>query len=393
VPAFVSKAYLLNPVAFLALSYVLLWATSSGERTSRKRVLDAGAIVGLGLVSLAIVYAVWLAHIIFGELPELVGMSMPWRFSNVTATLLIPVSVSATAAIVTRLDERDALFARTVVVPLLLIAAFGVPIGLMLVLLWGLPLGLGLWLIRSTPGQLLHLLLPLIGMILAAATLWPGSKTALYLAPATGACLTGAWLSRRLASRSDLRVLRKVSSPAMSLAIVVCALGVLTSRGVDAARSNQVHWNQISEDDLTIGRWLTENAAADEPVLAAVFVRSELQAKTRQPVLLELETVYIMTYMPSLAPAIGTMVRDLYGVDYERADDVARQCPGRVLGLGCDVWSDAWRTRTREQWIELARKYRFRLVMTHIDIDLPMVLQTKRANLYEIPRGVVYNQD
>src|SRR5262249_61733245 len=123
---FVSRASLLNPVAFLALSYVLLWATSSGERTSRERAVDAGAIVGLGLVSLAIVYAVWLVHIVFGELPELVRIAMPWRFSNVTATLLIPVSISATAAIVTRMDERDALFARTVVV--LLVAAFGVAI-------------------------------------------------------------------------------------------------------------------------------------------------------------------------------------------------------------------------------------------------------------------------
>src|SRR5262249_23653153 len=175
-----------------------------------------------------------------------------WRFSNVTATLLIPVSISATAAIVTRMDERDALFARTVVV--LLVAAFGVAIsgflGLpgrvavvrsMPFLLWGLPLGLGLWLIRSTPGQLWHLLLPLIGMILAAATLWSLhlDRAALYLAAVTAACLIGAWLARRLAPRTDLRVLRKMSSPALGIAIVVCALGVLTARGVDAARSGQ----------------------------------------------------------------------------------------------------------------------------------------------------------
>jgi len=151
-----------------------------------------------------------------------------------------------------------------------------------------------------------------------------------------------------------------------------------------------VRWDQISEDDLTIGRWLKENAAADEPVLAAIVPRNELQAKARQPVLLELETLWLMTYMPSLGPEIGTMVRDLYGVDYERAEDFARQCPGGIVNVMCHVWSDAWRTRTREQWIEVARKYRFRLVMAppEIDIGLPMVLQTKRANLYEIPRGV-----
>jgi hypothetical protein len=170
---------------------------------------------------------------------------------------------------------------------------------------------------------------------------------------------------------------------------------VLTSRVVDAARIDQVDWDQISEDDLTFRTWLSENAAADEPVLAAIFPRVELQAKTRQPVLLELETLFLMTYIPTLAPRIGTMVHDLYGVDYEDAAAVARMCPGGLVRPWCDVWKDAWKTRTPEQWGELARKYRFRLVIApaEFEVDLPMLLQTSQANLYEIPRGVDPDRD
>lgn len=406
-PAFVNRPYLLNPIAFLALSYLLLWATSSGERPSTERVVDAGAIVGLGLIALAIVYGVWLVQVVFGKVPEMVSMAMPWRFSNVTATLLIPVTISAIAAIVTRMDERDALFARTVVV--LLLAASGLAmvgiLGLpgriaverqMMALLWGLGLGLGLWSIRVTPGQLWHPLLPLIAMVMAAATLWSDSRAALYLVAATAASITGAWLARRLTPRTtDLRVLRTMVSPAIGLVVVVCAVGVLTARAVDPSRSDQVDWDRISEDDQTIHRWLTENAAADEPVLAAIYPRVELQAKTRQPVLLELETLFLMTYIPALAPRIGTMVHDLYGVDYEHADRVASLCPGGLVRPWCHVWSDAWRTRTREQWIELARKYDFRLVVAPAEfgVDLPMRLKTARGNLYEIPRVLEIRQD
>jgi hypothetical protein len=59
------------------------------------------------------------------------------------------------------------------------------------------------------------------------------------------------------------------------------------------------------------------------------------------------------------------------------------------------VWKDAWKTRTPEQWGELARKYRFRLVIApaEFEVDLPMLLQTSQANLYEIPRGVDPDRD
>jgi hypothetical protein len=404
IPTFVSLAYLLNPVAFLALSYVLLWSTYSCERSWKGRSLDAAAIVGLGLFSLAIVYGVWLMQIVFGELPELVSMAMPYRLSNVTATLLIPVSIAATAAIVRRMDEQHEWLARTVAA--LVVAALGVAmcgfvrldfreavLRQMLIVLWALPFGLGLWAFGSARGQRWHLLLPAGGTVLAAVALWSVTKSAVYLAAATLCCLAGAWLARRLVPRIALRVLRRMSSALMALAVLVCVFGVLTARGIDAARSERL--GMISNDDLTIRRWLTENATPDELVLTPIWPRVDLQARARQPVLFETETLWLMTYMPSLAPRIGTMARDLYGVDYEGAGDYVQRCPNGLVTFWCDVWNDAWRTRTREQWIDLARKYRFRLVMAspEINIDLPVVLQTNRANMYEIPHGTEHPRD
>jgi hypothetical protein len=349
------------------------------------------------VLSLAIVYGAWLMQIVFGELPYLVSMPMPYRFSNVTATLLIPVSIAATVAIVRRMDERDQWLNGTVAA--LVIAALGVAMSgfvrldlreavlrQMLPVLWGLPFGLGLWAFGAARGQRWHVLLPVGGTVLAAAALWSTTKSALFLAAATVCCSTGAWLARRLVPRVDLRVLRRMSSVGMGVAVLVCVFCALTASVVDTARSGGDS-AMISDDDLAIRRWLSENATADEPVLTSIMPRFELQAKTRQPVLFEAVTLWLMTYMPSLAPRIGTMAHDLYGIDYERADSLVRRCPDGHVTYWCDVWNDAWRTRTREQWIDLARKYRFRLVMAspEIDIDLPVVLQTSRANLYEIP--------
>jgi hypothetical protein len=325
-------------------------------------------------------------------------MAMPWRFSNVTATLLVPVSVAAIAAIIDRMDERDALVARTIVA--LLVAAFGVAMaGLlgfagrlaverqMLAVLWGLPFGFGLWLIRSAPRQMGHLLLPMIAIATAAAPFWSDSKAALYLAGATTACIIAVGAGRLLVGGFVARFLTRASAPVMAAAIVVCAVGMLTARAVDARQPSEEDWDRISADDVTIDKWLSQNAGADEPVLAAIYPRVELQAKTRQPVLLEFETLFLMTYLPDLAPQIGTMVRDLYGIDYEHADAVARQCRSGLVRPWCDVWTEAWKSRTPGRWSELAGKYHFRFVVAPaaFGVNLPVRLQTARANVYEIP--------
>jgi hypothetical protein len=410
--SFLSRAYLLSPAALLALGYLLAWSKSSLERRWTEEAVDAIALVGLGLFSIAIVYGVGLMHVVLGTLPDAVSMPMPYRFSNVTATLLVPVTVAAIAGVVGRMDDRDEWLGRVVVaiaVALLGVAMSGfVPLSVreavtrqMLFLLWGLPFGLALWAFGSIRSQRWHLLMPAGGFLLAALPLWASSKGALYFVVAAVSVLAGIWIVRRLVPKVELSSLRRLSAGAVGFAVVVCVVGVLTARNVDAhssrvpaARADQLIW-KISDDDLAIRKWLAENASPTELVLTPIYPQFELQAKARQPVLFEPETLWLMTYKPSLAPLIGTMTRDLYGIDYERASDYVEKCPNGRVAYWCDVFADAWKTRTRSRWIELGRKYRFRLVVAPptIPLDLPVTLHTSKANVYEIPQAVEPDRD
>lgn len=397
-PAFSSRAYLLNPAAFLALSYVLIWWSSNRPGTWTDRSVEATAIAGMGLFALGIVYGAWLLEIVLGKLPGPVWAAMPYRFSNVTATLLIPMSIAATAALVNRMDERDGRLAQTVaavaVVALgLAMSGFVKPdikeavVRQMVALLWGLPFGLGLWAFAVAREHRWHLILPTGMTILAAVALWHDNKGALVLAAASVCCMVGAWLAQRLLRSLTVPALRFIRSTAMAGAVIVCVVSVVTARGAEEPHGDSI----FSDDDIVaIQTWLSANATPDEHVLQPLRPRMPLQTKARHPVLFEAETLWLMTYMPSLAPRIGTMARDLYGIDYGRIEDFVERCPGGRVFFWCDVWNDAWRARTRDEWVDLARKYRFRLVLAPagIDIDLPVVLKTGNANLYEIPSDI-----
>jgi hypothetical protein len=95
-----------------------------------------------------------------------------------------------------------------------------------------------------------------------------------------------------------------------------------------------------------------------------------------------------MTYMPNLAPVIGALARDLYGVDYADHARLAEMCSGRLLTEWCPEWLDGWKRRTRAEWQAIGRKYDFDLVIApaNLKLDLPSALEGERWTLYEIPR-------
>jgi hypothetical protein len=117
-----------------------------------------------------------------------------------------------------------------------------------------------------------------------------------------------------------------------------------------------------------------------------MFPPSELQAKTAHPVLMEIETLYLMTYMPSLAPVLGSMSRDLYGIDYTSPALLGQAAPDGRLQVDSPAWLAAWRVRSREDWRSLGRKYSFRLVLspTKTPLALTAVLPGPLWTLYRI---------
>ena len=105
------------------------------------------------------------------------------------------------------------------------------------------------------------------------------------------------------------------------------------------------------------------------------------------PVLMELETLYLMTYLPALAPVIGEMARDFYGIDYADPAHLARFLTRGRVEIIKDPLRRAWQSRTSNEWLGLSKKYHFRLVLspTRVPLDLTPALRGPVWTLYTIP--------
>lgn len=95
----------------------------------------------------------------------------------------------------------------------------------------------------------------------------------------------------------------------------------------------------------------------------------------------------MMTYMPRLAPAIGMMARDLYGIDYSDWNQLQRVWHDGRIRPEFPEWIAAWEPRGRAEWQSLRQKYGFRLVLspTTTPLDLPVALPGPLWTLYIIP--------
>jgi hypothetical protein len=164
----------------------------------------------------------------------------------------------------------------------------------------------------------------------------------------------------------------------MAGACVLAAL--ITIPGTKLLDQNQ-SWCFISDYDRTLNRWLAAHSRPDEMILPPLMPRTEIQAKMNRPALMELETLYLMTYMPSLSASIGTMARDLYGLDYSNPH-VGELLSGRTFNM--DRLLKIWSGRTRASWLTLGREYGFRFVLSPRRLDLPVVLPGDTWTLYAI---------
>jgi hypothetical protein len=142
----------------------------------------------------------------------------------------------------------------------------------------------------------------------------------------------------------------------------------------------------VSGFDRELSAWLSQHAGADELIVAPIDPVLELQAKTAHPVLVEAETLWIMSYTPRLSGVIGAITRDVYGVDYSATSEIGRL--RRTGSLSDPIWLETWKARPRAAWAGLRRKYGIRLVLSPTPLDLPVVMRGAEWSLYEIPEGV-----
>ena len=97
-----------------------------------------------------------------------------------------------------------------------------------------------------------------------------------------------------------------------------------------------------------------------------------LQAKTNHPVITDMALPYMITYLPSIGPAVSKLYEDVYGIrltDTEEAD-----------------WEAVWEERPPEAWRIVADKYSFRYVVApaKLHLNLRKVLATQAEALYAV---------
>lgn len=370
--AVVSLAYLVHPLAVFL--FLALLARTPYEGSARKHIPWLVLLCGIIWTYVCIGTAIF--HQATGWLPLFVQISMPGRFSNLSALMLIPLCV----AMIARVRQAPVLLTGLLITEVLLI-----PINYeflkhyFMFIVWGAALAADFYLHRQESRGLLFpgLCAALIG----------GSLAFLYVARQETAIFAfcASWLGCvALLSVRPLR-LPAWSGPISVALMLLISLGIPSGAAWATGKSEQRSAYYLQPYDLRLIAWLSSNAP-NEPLLASMGPLSELQAKTGHPVLMELETLYLMTYMPSLAPVIGSMARDLYGVDYAANSQLSNVLVrGRVIP-GSPPLMNVWRSRSSSDWRQLGQKYRFRLVLspTSVALHLAPVVPGPAWTLYSI---------
>jgi hypothetical protein len=163
-PPLLSLAYAVNTLAFLILGCLFLCEPQEPRReVSSPSVRAAGAwLLLLGAMSWTIVYVAWIAQVSLGTLPTWVNILMPYRFSNVSAMLTVPLSVALLARLYGRLGKAGRRVLTALTMTLLILAGLQTlmtgewssamqPRDHLLVVLWGFVLGGCLCAPRSVP--------------------------------------------------------------------------------------------------------------------------------------------------------------------------------------------------------------------------------------------------
>lgn len=164
-------------------------------------------------------------------------------------------------------------------------------------------------------------------------------------------------------------------------------MGLLTLVLSLAIPLKQKPGQRFTSFDHQVSVWLSMHTTPDEPILTPIGPLSEVQPRTGHPVMMELETIFLMAYQPALAPVIGDMARDFYGIDYADSSRLASMTIANHVVVGSKPLRRSWQSKTLTDWEVLASKYNFRLVLSpsRVPLCLTPVLSGPKWTLYTIP--------
>ncbi len=376
-----TPAYLLSPVGFVVLATLLLWPRRDADDDRTFDRVACAWLVALGAIAWALVFGTRIVQAV-GELPIAVLSTMPGRFAHVPVLLLLPLTVAALVRAVAGLVPARRPAGRVVLalLPLLLVA------GLLLdrvavysnfvAFVWGVWLGLEWW--AADPARRPVVAAGTLALLVALLVLRLVQDDPAWWIFGAGIGLGAA----AVAARVRLPAIEPVAAAACVVAALVAVRGPHVANGWDQGSE------RISPEEARLAAWLDANAGRDELLLTPLWPPTQLQPKTGHPVLIDGVTLLTMTYMPSLAPSLGVMVRDFFGVDYARPETLRPLLgPDGTLRPTSEVWLAAWRARTCAEWVALGARYGVRLVLapTGERLDLPRALDGERLTLHTIP--------
>lgn len=392
IPDLTSFGYTFHFLAFAALAFVAL----RGGRELGARSNGPAAALRWALVLAAVAWGYTLSCALaqrLGVLPYPLLMAMPSRVANLSTILLVPLTMVAVHRAVGELDARARGLAWGALGALALATAIfslqRVPWASrdhVLTLVWGALLGIGAsrWREERRMAFAYALLFALVALALRLGYPHPARHVSLLagFAASFAALASARFLPASLVASAE-RAGVGLALGGASLA----ALVQLPKRGIDFG--GQFRCDVLSRDDRRMLDWMRANVAEEEPLVTPVWVRVEMQQKTAHPVLVETETLWMLTYMPELGSAIGPLIRDFFEVDYADEAAVRALSGGGRLTLKNPHWTRVWRERSAERWAELAQQYDFQLVVSPQDtpLHLPCVVDGERFDLYRVPRG------
>ena len=141
-------------------------------------------------------------------------------------------------------------------------------------------------------------------------------------------------------------------------------------------------WHQLEyRKHLPVSEFQSEIAVAlssqDGVLLLAPPDNLLLQVTTNLPVLAEVATPSLISYVPAIGPAINQLYKNIYGMNFDFPEPTRTALPS---------WQSIWSARDTGQWKTLSQRYGFTHVIAPADLSLqlPKILAADGYALYAV---------
>ena len=176
--------------------------------------------------------------------------------------------------------------------------------------------------------------------------------------------------------------------PRLDIYITTCILVFVMFRVILFPADYRPESNEYRKFNLadTVNDNLLLRASKTDGVLLTAADLHLIQLRTRRPVLIDGGQMDIVPYTLEAAPAITSILKEVYGIDYWNPPVESK----RLATIQGNDTRAFWESRNTSQWITIHRQYGVTIVMTFSNwkLNLPVVERSKDFLLYQIPSTI-----